>query len=392
MIEVIGKNGVAKIMCDQRDELGIAHLYRIMSAGVTEGSVIRVMPDYHEGKGSVIGFTQRLDKANPRICPNTVGVDIGCRVSSMKLPKLKGFNFESLDKWIRQTIPLGAGSYVNGGLTNKQLKQITTEEWEAFETADRLIREDGKKGLSMKVPIEGQLFSLGGGNHFISLNRDSNDDVWLSVHSGSRNFGLTVATIYQRIAEETCTDRCEPEMRFLEKGDMLDHYLLCVNACQVFSEVNHRLIMDAVGKYICDMQHVKFEPQDFITTLHNYIDIANLIVRKGSVSANEGERFLLPFNMKDGIAICIGKGNEEYNWSAPHGAGRLLSRSEAKQKLNVGHEKKAMEEAGVFTTSLDYAIDEAASAYKDKDMIIDAVAPTADIKDVMKEIYNIKGK
>lgn len=396
MIEVTGKNGTALIMTDQRDELGISHLYRIMSAGVTEGSVVRVMPDYHEGKGSVIGFTQRLNQFDPRICPNTVGVDCGCRVSSIKLPKMKGIDFIGLDKWIRNTIPLGAGSYKPGGLTNKQLKLLQPIELKKFETAEQLIAMDGKKGMSMKVPVLGQLFSLGGGNHFVSLNRDPDDNVWLSVHSGSRNFGLVTATIYQAHAEELCEDDCVAEMKYLDNSPKmsiyLDHYLQCVDACQAFSEANHRLIMDAVGNYLCDMQHVRFEILDQVTTLHNYIDLDSLIVLKGSVSARDGERFLLPFNMRDGIALCVGKGNEDWNWSAPHGAGRLMSRSEAKQKLNVGHEKKSMEEAGVFTTSLDYALDEAASAYKDKDMIMKCVAPTADIQFVMKEIYNIKGK
>ncbi|MBP5459570.1 MAG: RtcB family protein [Clostridia bacterium] len=350
------------------------------------------MPDVHLGKGVPIGFTQKLDRHDIKICPNFVSVDIGCRVSSMKLPKMKGIDFPGLDKWIRNTVPLGAGSYKQGGLTGKQMKLLSKEELDLFGEAERLIAEDGEQG--MKVPVLGQLFSLGGGNHFISLNKDPEDNVWLSVHSGSRNFGLAVAVIYQRHAEELCKDSCEKEMRYLDSsmGPYLDHYLRCVEACQAFSGANHRLIMEAVGGYLCDMQHVKFEQLDFITTLHNYIDLEGMVVRKGAVSAREGERFLLPFNMRDGIAVCVGKGNEDWNWSAPHGAGRIMSRSEAKQKLNVGHEKKAMEEAGVFTTSLDYAIDEAASAYKDKGMIMECVAPTAEIKFVMREIYNVKGK
>ena len=177
MIEITGKNGTALVMTDQRDELGISHLYHMMSAGLTEGATVRVMPDYHEGKGSVIGTTIALDKRNLRVCPNVVGVDVGCRVSAMRLPKMKGIDFPGLDKWIRNTIPLGAGSYKQGGLARKQLKLITSQELEAFELGERLINEDGAKGVSMKVPVLGQLFSLGGGNHFIALNRDPDDKI-----------------------------------------------------------------------------------------------------------------------------------------------------------------------------------------------------------------------
>lgn len=394
MIEIHGKNGVAKIMTDMRDEEAISHLYHIMSSGITENSIVRIMADYHEGKGTVIGFTQRLDKNNLRICPNVVGCDIGCRVSSTKLESISEIDFKELDEWIRMYVPLGAGGYIKN-LPKEFKNLISKEDYKLFEDAERLIKEDGKKGYTMKVPVLNQLLSVGSGNHFCAINKDKDNKYWLSLHCGSRNFGLVVASIYQNIAEEYCDFRCEKEMKFLDTGtNFLDHYLLCVNACQKFSEINHRFLTMYISDYIYSESSNLKKPFDLetITTLHNYIDLENMIVRKGAISARDGEKVLIPFNMRDGIAVCIGKGNEEYNWSAPHGAGRIMSRSKAKKMLNIEAVKKDMRNHGVFTTSVDYALDEAPDAYKNKDEIIKFIEPTVEVIDVMKEVYNIKGR
>ena len=395
MIEIIGKNGVCKIMTDQRDEEGISHLYKIMSAGVTKGSIVRVMPDYHEGKGSVIGFTQKLDKSNPRICPNVVGVDIGCRVSAIKLSNIHNLDFEKIDKWIRANIPLGAGGYLPDGLTEKQKSLITKEELEKFVDATALIKEDSKEGFTMRVSVLGQLASIGSGNHYCEIGRDKDGNYWLSLHCGSRNFGLTVANIYQRHAEEYCDDCCEKEMRYLDKSSpYLDRYLTCIDACQTFSEVNHRILFHTIKDFLesefADKKTYGFE--EYITTLHNYIDLEHMIVRKGAISAQEGEKVLIPFNMRDGVAICVGKGNEDFNWSAPHGAGRLMSRSKAKSLIDAEKVKKEMSDAGVFTTSIDYALDESPCVYKDKNEILERIKPTVNVIETIKPVYNIKGR
>ena len=395
MIEVIGKNGTAKIMTDMKDELAISHLYRIMSAGVTENSIVRVMADYHEGKGTVIGFTQKLDKNDPRVCPNFVGVDIGCRVSTIKLSSIHDLDFEKIDKWIRNNIPLGAGGYLKDGFPNNMKDFIEKEELKLFEDATKLIDEDGKENYSMKVSVLNQLISIGSGNHYIEIDQDNSGSYWLNIHCGSRNFGLIVANIYQNKAIELCEDKCEKEMRYLTKDSIyLDRYLTCVDACQKFSEVNHRLLLRKIGEFLCEnfSDKKKFEFESYITTLHNYIDIENMIVRKGSISANENELVLIPFNMRDGIAIGLGQGNQEYNCSAPHGCGRLMSRAKAKQSLDLSKAKSDMQNAGVFTTSLDYALDEAADAYKNKDEIIEYIKPTVKILDIIKPVYNVKGK
>lgn len=395
MIEVIGKNGTAKIMTDMRDEQAITHLYHIMSAGITENSTVRIMADYHEGKGSVIGFTQRLNKSNPRICPSVTGVDLGCRISSMRFDKINNLDFDKIDKWIRGNVPLGAGGYLNGGISSHLKTLIFKNELKSFEDAEKLIKEDGKTGYNMKVNVINQLFSIESGNHFIAINQDKDGKYWLSLHCGSRNFGLVVANIYQTKAIEYCEDNCEKDLKYLDNNTpFLERYLTCVNACQIFSEVNHRLLFDKIGRFLCEnfSEDKKFEYNEYITTLHNYIDLENMIVRKGAISARNGEKVLIPFNMRDGISVCIGKGNEEYNFSAPHGAGRIMSRSQAKKVLDLESVKKDMQDHGVFTTSIDYALDEAPDAYKDKDEIIKYIEPTVLVTDVMKEVYNIKGK
>lgn len=395
MIEVVGKNGLCKIMTEHRDEEAISHLYRIMSAGITENSNVRIMPDYHEGKGSVIGYTQKLNLSNPRICPNVVGVDIGCRISAIKLSNIQNLNFEKIDKWIRANIPLGAGGYLSNGFPNEYKSLVKKAEYKLFEEAIKLLQEDGKEGYEMKISILNQLVSIGSGNHFIEINKDKDNNYWLSLHCGSRNFGLVVANIYQYHAEEYCEDKCEKEMRWFDKDcKYFERYLTCVNACQIFSEVNHRLLFHRIKNFLEDefAEKKTKDYEEYVTTLHNYIDLDNMIIRKGAISAQKGEKVLIPFNMRDGIAVCVGKGNEDYNYSAPHGAGRIMSRSQAKKNLNLDEIKEDMKNAGVYTTSLDYALDEAPDAYKDKNEIIKYIAPTVDVIETIKPVYNIKGK
>lgn len=391
-IEVVGKNGTARIMSDARDENAISHLYALMSSGLTEGSTVRVMADYHEGKGAVIGFTQRLNPLDPRICPNVVGVDIGCRVTALELEGCKDVDFPKLDKFIRDTIPLGAGSYDTGSpLKTRLLGAAWKDNLKLIADAETLLQQ--RYGNGFKTSVVGQLFSLGSGNHYIEVDRADDGNYWLNVHSGSRNFGLQVATTFQAMAVKWCPDRCADELKYLsqEAGELYHDYLTCVQACQTFSAVNHGMILCVLRDYFVANGWAEGSGE-IITTLHNYIDLEHMIVRKGAISAQLGEKVLIPFNMRDGIAVCVGKGNEEYNYSAPHGCGRLMSRSQAKKTLNLDDVKRDMHDSDVFTTSLDYALDEAPDAYKDCSSILDLIGDTVDVLKVLKPVYNIKGK
>ena len=394
-MDIQGKYGIVKVFTDNVDQETLKQIYNVSCSTLSKDSIIRLMPDVHAGKAVPIGFTQRLDKNNPRICPNLVSVDIGCRVSSICLSNIENLDFEKIDKWIRSNIPLGSGGYLKDGLSKKLKDNISKEYIKIFDDCEKLIREDGKDCYNMKVSMLNQLFSIGSGNHFISINLDPNGNYWLTIHCGSRNAGLTVANIYQKRAIEECEDKCNEEMKYLDKDSKyFNHYLECVNACQIFSKVNHHLLFMEIGSFLCEnfSKSKNFSYDALITTLHNYIDIEDMIIRKGAISAKSGEYVLIPFNMRDGIAVAVGKGNEDFNYSAPHGAGRIMSRSQARKNLDLEKVKLDMKNHNVFTTSLDYALDEAAEAYKDMNEIIKYVEPTVDIKFLMKEVYNIKGK
>lgn len=394
-MKILGRYAEIDIKTENIEEEALKQLYNIASCSAVEGSIIKIMPDVHAGKGVTIGYTQRLNKSDVRICPNFLGVDLGCRISSIKLPTIQNLDFEKIDKWIRENIPLGAGGYIANGLPKSYQSMISKKELELFDNANKLIEEDGNPKYNMKVSILNQLISIGSGNHFIAINQDKEGCYWLSIHCGSRNFGLVVANIYQNKAIEYCNDKCDKDVKFLDSSSpYLQHYLECVHACQKFSEINHRLLTFMISKFLCEefSNNKKHVTDEYITTIHNYLDLDNMIIRKGAISAQKDEKLLIPFNMRDGIAVGVGKGNEDYNFSAPHGAGRIMSRSKAKQVLDLNKVKEDMKNANVFTTSLDYALDEAADAYKNKEEIIEYIKPTVDISDVMKEVYNIKGK
>lgn len=393
MIPVVGKYTEAKVMIDEIESEALSQICHIVSSPVAKNSNIVIMPDTHAGKGCVIGFTQQLDKNDPRVVPNLVGVDIGCNISAVKLNLTKPVDYQSFDNFIRENIPLGAGDYLSGGFPRKYNNFINKNDQQLFEDATKLINEDGKDGYNMKVSIYNQLISVGSGNHFVELGIDSQGYYWITVHSGSRNFGLTVCNIYQRHAESYCEEKCEPDLKYLDKNsEYFDRYLTCVHACQRFSQINHAIILHILTEYLNKMYGDRSDVLDRVCTMHNYIDIDNMIVRKGAVKSIKGEKLLIPFNMRDGIALCVGKSNIEWNCSAPHGAGRLMSRAQAKKHLNLDQVKADMNLAGVFTTSLDYALDEAPDAYKDSEIIKQCIKPTADIIDLIKPVYNIKGK
>lgn len=380
-------------------------LRQLLSVDVFREAKIRIMPDTHAGKGCVIGFTANLGN---RVVPNLVGVDVGCGCYAVNIGKLDlndGQLFE-LDKFIHDSIP--SGMNVNNAdhcIGFSKLQELRM--WPALRNVEHLYRSVG---------------SLGGGNHFIELNKSESGDVYLVIHTGSRNLGQQVCHYYQAMAIEDCNVKSEElkakteqlieeykaalrhkeikdairELRskfasakkipddlcYLE-GSHRDDYLHDMRICQEYA-VNNR---EEIARRILDF--LKVIPIEAFHTVHNYIDFEDNIIRKGAIRSNEGEKLIIPLNMRDGSIIGIGKGNKDWNCSAPHGAGRLMSRSKAKDSIAMDDFRHSME--GIFTTSVNEStLDESPMAYKPSEEIIELVKDTVSIVEVIKPVYNFK--
>lgn len=397
MIELQGKYNTAKIFTDVVDEASIAQVIELCNQEFTSGSCIRMMPDIHAGAGCTVGTTMTVSN---RIVPNLVGVDIGCGMYTLKL-KEKHIELQKLDKAIREKIPSGFGI--------RSRPHALAEEAEL--SSLRCIKAVNPARAELSIG------SLGGGNHFIEVDKDENGALYLVIHSGSRHLGVEVAGYYQKRGydrlnqcDEAAMRRLAEELRAAGKqrqieaeltkwkstkrtavpkhlayveGQDFENYLHDMEIVQAFAELNRRAIADQIVK------SMKLHVVDDFTTVHNYIDIKSRILRKGSVSAQKGERLLIPINMRDGSLLCIGKGNEDWNCSAPHGAGRLMSRAEAKQSFTVSEFKKQM--TGIYTTSVGAdTLDECPMTYKSMENIVNNISPTVEIVSVMKPIYNFK--
>lgn len=276
---------------------------------------------------------------------------------------------ESLDQFIRQNIPHGFSVGQRGQEVDDLVWYMTDK-----------IGADADYAMA-------SIGSLGGGNHFIEAGVDGNGDFWITVHSGSRNLGLKIAEYYTKLAEKHCSDNgLEARgIAWLDRGSPEGEEYIEMQQCAIaYAAHNRRAIMDIIAS------HLKCEPVMEVDTVHNWIGVDN-VIRKGAVSAEKGELLLIPFNMRDGIALCRGKGNPDWNSSAPHGAGRILSRGEAKRKLNVEAFQADMRSAGVYTTSADATtLDEAPAAYKDMQVILDCIKDTVDVVDMIRPVYNFK--
>lgn len=399
MIILKGKYNIAKIMLPNEIEeyqvvleSGFKELHRrfkylddatkdqiqgFLNHPAFQGEPIIVMPDTHYGKGSCVGFTFEM---NDYIIPNIVGVDIGCGVLATKLPvkysvngDISDFNLQDFDKFIRDNIPYGFN--IHDVAKDWYLDEIDLE----F-ACDTL-------GLDYKK-VSKSVGTLGGGNHFIELGIDEEENIWLTIHSGSRNFGLQVANYYQSIADSNCKRYFQDfkELNFLIDDD-LKEYLDLMSIAQHFANINRRTMTEIImDKFF---QNVNFLEQ--IDSVHNYIDFDDGIIRKGATPARNGQKVVIPFNMQDGLIIGTGKGNPDWNFSAPHGAGRILSRNKAKELLNLDEAKQGMKDAGIYTTSLtEGSLDEAKGAYKDKQLILDMIKDTVEVTKFVKPIYNFK--
>ena len=395
MFELKGKYAEAKVFTDVVDEESISQVMTLLNQPFVEGSRIRMMPDIHAGAGCTIGTTMTI---TDKICPNLVGVDIGCGMETIRIEE-DHIDPEKLDILIRENIPFG---FMIRTIPHRFTQQIDLKELRCVNHVDI------NRGLL-------SLGTLGGGNHFIEADQDDEGHIYIVIHSGSRHLGLEIANYYQRAARvllgdnKAETDRAieelkkagrqreiaaflkelkkqkpkiPPELAYVE-GEMFDNYLADMKLAQEYAMLNRKAMMDVIVTGLG--LHVAEE----FTTIHNYIDVDNRILRKGSVSAQLGEKLLIPINMRDGSLICTGKGNEDWNFSAPHGAGRLFSRSAAKQTFTVEEFRHEME--GIYTTSVGQStLDECPMAYKSIDDIVENIEPTVEIKAIIKPIYNFK--
>lgn len=397
MIILNGKYNSAEVFTENIDNQAIAQIISLCSQPFSAGSKIRIMPDVHAGTGCTIGTTMTItDKA----VPNLVGVDIGCGMETAVL-KEKHIELQKLDKLIYEKIPSG------------------------FEIREKPHRFAEKIDLSELYciehinPVRAELSigTLGGGNHFIEADKGSDGKIYIVIHSGSRHLGVEVAKYYQneayrrlnkssakevqelidRLKAEGRERQIQQELKKLAntkrtdvpkhlaytEGELFSQYIHDMKLVQKFAEINRQAMMTEIIK------GMGLHITESFTTIHNYIDTDSMILRKGAVSAQKGERLLIPVNMRDGSLLCSGKGNADWNYSAPHGAGRLMSRSEAKESFTVSEYKKQMK--GIYTTSVNSGtLDECPMAYKSIEDIVNNIGDTVEINDIIKPIYNFK--
>lgn len=358
MIELTGKYNTAKIFTDEVDQASMSQVFELLNQPFVENSHIRMMPDIHAGAGCTIGTTMTI---LGKVCPNLVGVDIGCGMLVIPLEE-REIDLEKLDYVIHKFIPAGfckrsePHGLLKAGHVDVLLRKIKAE---------------------VNIPMaELSLGTLGGGNHFIEVDKDDNGQLYLVIHTGSRHLGLEVANYYQQKAGGGALD-------YLVGQDFED-YIHDMRFVQRYAYFNRMAIAADI------LKHADLEGSTgTFETVHNYIDMENMILRKGSVSATAGEMLIIPINMRDGSLLCVGKGNPDWNYSAPHGAGRLFSRGEAKRRFTIDEFENEMD--GIYTTSVSQStLDECPMAYKSMDSILSNIGPTAEVVSVIKPIYNFK--
>ena len=364
MMEINGTFANAIVYTDEIESSAIGQIQALCNQPFAAGSKIRIMPDVHTGKGCTIGTTMTVGEY---VVPNLVGVDIGCGMDVVFL-KEKRINLPTLDSFISKNIPHGRDVREK---PHRNSERIDLSELECFGSIDT------RRALE-------SIGTLGGGNHFIEVDRDEEENLYLIIHTGSRNLGLQVAEYYQKLAYESVGGRSQNEIPFelaYLSGEDRDRYLHDMAIMQRYAALNRQTIRD------CILDAMKLHEEDFFTTVHNYIDLEHCILRKGAVSAREGERLLIPLNMRDGALICVGLGNDDWNQSAPHGAGRLFSRSQAESSFTLSAFKNSM--AGIYSSTVSQdTLDECPMAYKDPQTIISAIGDTVRIEKQIRPIYN----
>lgn len=393
MITVKGSYNDAKIFTDNVDESAVGQIIELCNQEFVKESKIRIMPDTHAGKGCTIGTTMTIQS---KIVPNLVGVDIGCGMETIRVEQ-KEIDFQKLDDVIRKYVPSGFSIRNN---KHSFVKKIDFTKLYCFKELN-----ETRAKLS--------LGTLGGGNHFIECNADEDGNIYFVIHSGSRNLGKVVAEFYQNKAFKLLKNQTVNRSKLIEQlknegrekdieselknipsnyvpkdlayleGVWFDRYMHDMEIAQEYALWNRKAMMDEIVK------HMELSVVEQFTTVHNYIDTKNMILRKGAISAQKGEKVLIPINMRDGSIIAIGKGNPDWNYSAPHGAGRILSRSKAKATLSIDEFKQTMKD--VWSTSvLESTLDESPMAYKEMKEIIENTKDAIEVVKVIKPLYNFK--
>ncbi|WP_101773559.1 RtcB family protein [Peptostreptococcus faecalis] len=396
-MHLVGKYNTAEVFTDNIDNETIKQIITLLNQPFSKDVSIKIMPDCHAGKGCVIGFTANFKDI---AIPNLVGVDIGCGLAVAELGKVE-IDLKELDDIIRKKIPFG---------TNVHLKPKRK-----FNRIEDLICKEhvdiGRSKLSIGT--------LGGGNHFIEVNKDDEDNIYLVIHSGSRHIGNQVAKYYQKKAIEHMQNIKTKQREYVSKkieenspkweayeikkniqqlkentlktpkelsylsGETAYDYLHDMKICQEYAVKNRETMLNTI------LEELNLVPKNIWQTVHNYIDPETNMVRKGAISAKRNEKVIIPLNMRDGSLICIGKGNNNWNESAPHGAGRTLSRTQAKEIIKLSDFEESMR--GIYTTSVkESTLDEAPFAYKNKEEIISNIGDTVNILKHIKPIYNFK--
>lgn len=355
-MELKGKFANAIIHTSDIDENTINQVNNLINCDVSEGSTIHIMPDCHAGKGCTIGTTMTI---KDRVCPNLVGVDVGCAILCLKV-----HGDFSIDDFLDacEKVPAGVGKY------SSEMKEF-----------------DDLKNLSFQLDNPEQILysigSLGSGNHFIELNEDEDENRYIVIHTGSRNLGIQVCSHHMEIAKKT---NPRGELSFLTGID-LDNYLNDMKICQTYAQKNRLEIGNTILRNLGNTRIV-----DTFETVHNYIDFDDKILRKGAISCTKGKKVLIPFNMRDGSVIAVGKGNPDWNFSGPHGAGRIMSRSEARKNLTLEEYQNTMK--GISSrTVCQNTIDEAPQVYKNATEIENLISETAEVQKHLKVVANYKG-
>lgn len=409
MFDIKGKYNTARVFTDLVDNATISQINTLCNLEVYKDSKIRIMPDCHAGKGCTVGTTMTITDA---VTPNLVGVDIGCGMLAIKL-KEQRIDLPNFDSIVRKFVPSGGSVHDDP----RASKTVDVEE----------LRCINRKARIRPLLAYQSVGTLGGGNHFIEIDRDSEDNLWLVIHTGSRHLGIEVCDFYQKAGYDYLkfeinngnrkTKQAELVERLKSEGRHKDIYKEVNKFNKEYTEINPRIPFElayVTGElfedYLHDMKIVqeharcnraeiarilikqaKLHEVERFDTIHNYIDTENKILRKGAISAQAGEKVLIPINMRDGSLICVGKGNPDWNYSAPHGAGRLYSRSDTKSRFSVTEYKKTMNDAGIYTSSVNSStLDECPMAYKPLESIVGNIDETVEIIDTIKPIYNFK--